>query len=140
MLIRSKKFLLLLFTALLVIPLLTACGGGNKVNVSLSSFTIQMPSSLKAGTVTFHVANIDTAVTHEFVIFKTDLSPDKLPLNSDGTVNEQGQGLTHIDEVSDLAPGASQDLTPTLQPGNYIALCNLPGYFKAGMYTVFTVK
>lgn len=126
-----------LFTALL----LTACGGAQgKVNVDLGVFKIDMPSTIQSGQVTFHVTNSDSSDTHEFVIFKTDLAPGKLPLDSTGNVDESAPALTHIDEIPDMAPGAVKDLTVTLQPGNYVAICNLPGHYQAGMYTGFTVK
>jgi uncharacterized cupredoxin-like copper-binding protein len=120
---------------------LSACGSAQgKVNVTLSTFTIDMPTTIKAGQVTFHVANDATSDTHEFVIFKSDLAPGKLPLDDSGNVDETAQGLTHIDEIPDMAPGDVKDLTLTLDPGNYIALCNLPGHYQAGMYIGFTVQ
>ena len=120
---------------------LSACGSAQgKVNVTLGNFTIDMPTTIKAGQVTFHVANDDTSDTHEFVIFKSDLAPGNLPLDDSGNVNETAQGLTHIDEIPDMAPGDVKDLTVTLDPGNYIALCNLPGHYQAGMFIGFTVQ
>ena len=48
----------------------------------------------------------DAEQTHEFVIFKTDLPQDQLPTNSDGDVDEEGTGVTHIDEIEGIV-GAS---------------------------------
>ena len=139
---RFKKIVSLLTIILVAIPLLAACGDRSqaKANVTLGVFTIDMPSTIKAGQVTFHVTNSDSSDTHEFVIFKTDLAPGKLPLDSNNHVDETAQGLTKIDEIPDMAPGDVQDLTVALDPGNYVALCDLPGHYLAGMFTGFTVQ
>jgi uncharacterized cupredoxin-like copper-binding protein len=138
---KFKKIVILLVIAIFVIPVLTACGSGqNTVDVKEDSFSITMPSSLKAGNITFHVSNIDSSANHEFIIIKTDLAPDKLPLDGNGNADLTAQGVTVIDQIKDLAPGASQDLTTNLTPGKYVALCDLPGHYKAGMFIGFVVK
>jgi uncharacterized cupredoxin-like copper-binding protein len=120
---------------------LTACGSAqNKVDVTLGIFKIDMPSTIKAGQVTFHVSNSDSSDTHEFVIFKTDLAPGELPLDSSNNVDENAQSLTKIDEIPDMAPGDVKDLIVALDPGSYVAICNLPGHYQAGMFTSFTVQ
>ena len=140
----SKKFknlVPLLAVFLLIVPFLAACGSASgKVNVSLGIFKIDMPATIKAGQVTFHVSNDDTSDTHDFLIFKTDLAPGNLPLDDSGNVDETAPALTHIDEIPDMAPGDVKDLTVTLDPGNYVAICNLPGHYQAGMFTGFTVQ
>lgn len=133
----SSTFIVVLVAALL----LTACGAAQgKVNVTLGIFKIDMPATVKAGQVTFSVTNSDSSDTHEFVVFKTDLPAGKLPLDSSNNVDETAKGLTKIDEISSLAPGESKDLNVTLDPGNYVAICNLPGHYQAGMFTSFTVQ
>jgi uncharacterized cupredoxin-like copper-binding protein len=138
--IRKNLFVSTLVVAATVL-FLTACGGAtNKADVNLGIFKIEMPSTIKSGQVTFHVTNSDTSDTHEFVIFKTDLAPGGLPLNSSNGVDETAQSLTKIGEIPDMAPGDVKDLTVTLDPGNYVAICNLPGHYQAGMFTGFTVQ
>lgn len=138
---KIKRDIPVLSIIILAISLLSACGGAQgKVNVTLGIFKIDMPSTIKSGQVTFHVTNEDTTDTHEFVIFKTDLAPGQLPLDSSNNVDETAQGLTHIDEIPEIAPGDVKDLTVTLTPGNYVAICNLPGHYQAGMFTGFTVQ
>lgn len=139
---KIKKIIPLIIGILIAVPLLTACGGAasGKVNVTLGIFKIDMPSTIKAGQVTFHITNEDTADTHEFIIFKTDLAPGKLPLDSSGNVNVSAPGLTLVDQVSGMSPGEVKDMTVTLQPGKYVAICNLPGHYEAGMFTGFTVQ
>ena len=141
MLMKIKKIVSLLIVVLAAVPLLTACGASQgPPNVTLDSYSIQMPATLKAGQITFHVTNASTSDTHSFIIFKTDLAPGNLPLDSSNNVDETAQGLTKIDEIPDMAPGDVKDLTVTLDSGNYVAICNLPGHYQAGMYAGFTVQ
>ena len=139
--IRIKKIASILAVIIITIPFLAACGGAQgKVDVTLGIFTIDMPATIKSGQITFHVTNSDSSDTHEFIIFKTDLAAGELPLDSSNNVDETAQGLTKIDEIPDMAPGDVKDLTVTLDPGNYVAICNLPGHYQAGMYAGFTVE
>jgi len=88
--------------------------------------------------VTFHVKNAGTQV-HEFVVVRTELAADKLPLASGAPeVNEEAAGLAVVDEVEDLAAGAAADLTVTLEAGHYVVICNVPGHYGLGMHTDFT--
>lgn len=91
-----------------------------------------------AGDVTFDIQN-DAGQVHEFVVFKTDLAPEALPTDDAGDVDEKGEGVTHIDEVEDIAGGSSESLTVKLDAGSYVLICNLPGHYKQGMHTGFTV-
>jgi uncharacterized cupredoxin-like copper-binding protein len=136
------KKMVSLFVVMVTVLLLTACGGSAQgtVNVRLDAFSITMPSKIKAGQVTFHVTNIDSSDTHSFIIFKTDLAPGNLPLDSSNNVVETAPGLTRIDGITTLEPNATQDLVVTLQPGKYVAICDLPGHYQAGMYAGFTVQ
>ncbi len=60
-------------------------------------------------------------------------------MNSDGDVDEEGEGVTHIDEVEDIAGGSSESLTVKLDAGKYVLICNLPSHYEQGMHTGFTV-
>ena len=98
------------------------------------------PTSSSTRKVTFKITN-QGPTAHEFVVFKTDLDPASLPLIADGTaVNEDGAGVTHIDEKEDIAKDATTTLSLTLQPGKYILICNLPTHYKLGMRAPFTVS
>jgi uncharacterized cupredoxin-like copper-binding protein len=137
-----KPFQMFMVVALLVIPLLAACGP-TKIDVSLKTYTITLSSpTAKAGEITFHVTNDATDLVHEFVIFKTDLPEDQLPLTAENIVDEAGAGITFIDEVEDVEVGTSQDLTVTLEPGRYVLLCNTAdkNHYTHGMHIVFTVE
>ena len=139
---KSRKLLIMFVLAILIVPALTACGPA-KVDAALTTYKITLDKdSAPAGEIIFHVHNDATDLTHEFVIFKTDLPADQLPTNDDGTVNEDGAGVTHIDEV-ELEPGQASDLDVTLDAGNYVFICNIDSdemHYQHGMHVPFTVK
>lgn len=122
---------------------LAACGP-QKVDVTLKSYGIELSANtVSAGNVVFHVSNVATDQMHEFVIFKTDLPEDQLPRTVDGNVDEEGAGVTHIDEVADMAVGQVSDLTVKLDRGRYVLVCNLTEnsmHYMAGMHIVFMVN
>lgn len=122
---------------------LAACGP-QKVDVTLKSYGIELSANtVSAGNVVFHVSNVATDQMHEFVIFKTDLPEEQLPRTVDGNVDEEGAGVTHIDEVADMAVGQVSDLTVKLDRGRYVLVCNLTEnsmHYMAGMHIVFMVN
>jgi len=97
-------------------PAGSASAGAIVVTAKEYSFT---PSALtaKAGSVTFHVTNAGNEV-HEFEIFK---------------------GETVVDEVEDIVPGVSRDLTVNLEAGDYTFVCKLNGHDTQGMKGTLTV-
>jgi len=137
-----KSFQMLMVVVLLSAFALASCGP-SKVDVSLTTYKITLSTdSVNAGEVVFHVTNDATDLVHEFVIFKTDLPEDQLPLTAENIVDEAGAGITFINEVEDVAVGTSKDLTVTLEPGRYVLLCNTTEklHYQHGMHIVFTVK
>ncbi len=109
--------------------------------ISLSSTT------LKAGSITFNIAN-NGDKEHEFVVRKTDLTSDKLPLNGDGEVSEDAPELTEVgdpSEVAEIKSGSTdRNLTVSLKPGHYVIFCNLHVedllHYQKGMHVDFTVQ
>jgi uncharacterized cupredoxin-like copper-binding protein len=140
---KLRNGLTFLVLAILVVPLLVACGS-KSIDVALTTYKITpSETSVNSGEVTFHIHNDATDLTHEFVVFKTDLPADQLPLNDEGVVDEETAGITLIDEAEDIEPGASTDLTVTLDPGNYVLVCNTDSdqlHYQHGMYEAFTVN
>jgi len=141
---KTQKLPILVILALVLAPLLSSCGGPSKIDVALTTYKIT-PSSdtAKAGEVTFHVHNDATDLTHEFVVFKTDLPEDQLPLTAEGIVDEEADGLTSMGEVEDVTPGTSKDLVLNLEAGNYVLVCNTDStqlHYSHGMHKSFTVK
>jgi uncharacterized cupredoxin-like copper-binding protein len=117
-----------------------SCGGGGGIGATEADYSITLDeSSGSAGETTFDVTN-EAEQPHEFVVFKTDLAEDALPVDSDGNVDEKGDGVELIDEIEDIAPGDTPSLTVTLDAANYVIICNLPGHYKQGMHTTFTVS
>ena len=133
-----KRLLVLAAAAALVIPACSSDDGG--IDVTVSDFKVEpAETSAPAGELTFDITN-DAEQTHEFVIFKTDLAPDALPVGDDGDVDEEGEGVEHIDEIEDITGGSTQSLTVSLDAGNYVFICNLPGHYEQGMHAAFTVS
>lgn len=89
------------------------------VLVSTSEYKFA-PATLTApaGTVTFRITNTGNE-THEFEIL---------------------QGETVIDEVENIVPGISRDLTLTMQPGEYTFVCVLNAHDVLGMKGTLTIS
>jgi len=96
-------------------------------------------TSIPAGLVDLQVTD-HGPTAHELLIFQTDLAPDKLPLGPDGRVDETGDGVQKVfDSGDNIDVGTTKTFHAALAPGNYVMICNLPGHYKAGMHTAFTV-
>lgn len=123
-------------------------GATGAVNVTLQEWAVLPdPESAAAGDVTFAITNDGPDDAHEFVVIRTDLAPDALPTNENGSVDEEGDGIEVIDEVEEkIEPGATADLSVTLAPGNYVLICNVydeeeqEAHYQMGMHTAFTVE
>lgn len=122
---------------------------GTSVDVILQEWSvIPAVSSAPAGDVTFNLSNVGPNDEHEFVILKTDLTADQLPLGADGAVDEEGAGITSPGEVEGVGVGAQVSKTFTLTPGHYVLICNIVDdssgqaevHFAKGMQTEFTVQ
>lgn len=142
-------------TATALLAVLSACGGtgtqttatpkatpkatpgSSTVAVTLTEFAVALDhATAAAGPITFRVTNTGS-IEHEFVVLKTDLAPSALP--SGAKVPEDAAGITVVDEVEGMAPGAKADLVVTLQPGHYVLFCNLEGHNTGGMHAAFEV-
>ncbi len=119
---------------------LSVFNGAEKIEVHESSFHIDLAeTTVKAGKVGFNVHN-DASIAHEFVIFKTDLAADLLPLGKDGDVVEDAPQLSDVaDTGSAIDPGATRALVANLKPGHYAVVCNLSGHYSLGMHLSLTV-
>jgi len=115
--------------------------GGGGIGVTLADFSITPDSgNASAGEVIFDVTN-DAEQIHEFVVLKTDIAEDELPTDDAGDVDEAGDpGIELIGEIEDIEGGSTQSLTVGLKAGDYVLICNLPGHYRQGMYTAFTVS
>jgi uncharacterized cupredoxin-like copper-binding protein len=125
----------------------TSCGGGATVEVTLQEFAIlPTESSIGAGEITFEATNEGPDYNHELVVIRTDLAPDAIPTNEDGTVNENGEGIEVIGEIEEFPPGETESATFDLEAGAYVFICNVfeeeegEAHYEQGMRTAFTVE
>jgi uncharacterized cupredoxin-like copper-binding protein len=118
----------------------------------LKEWEIKLSSSdIKAGDLQINFTN-NGDKEHEFLIRKTDLAPDKLPLvasgEDKGRVDEESSQLTEVGNPSEIAvipPGTTGlSLRVNLKPGHYVVFCNLHVndllHYQKGMHTEFTVS
>jgi uncharacterized cupredoxin-like copper-binding protein len=114
---------------------------GIPADVRLDDFRVlQDTAVLPAGTVSFRIHN-DGPTTHELIVVRSELPPDKLPLQKDGlTVDEEGEGIKFLDEAEGLDIDDRQTMVLDLTPGHYVLYCNLEGHYLGGMYAALTVR
>jgi uncharacterized cupredoxin-like copper-binding protein len=141
----ARVFTCLLAAVALVAP---ACGddGGATVDVTLQEFAVvPSESSASAGEVTFDATNEGPEDDHELVVIQTDLAIDALPTDENGAVDEEGEGITVLDEIEEFPPGETQSLTLDLDAGGYVLICNIwdeteqESHYQEGMRVAFTV-
>ena len=115
----------------------TSDSSGTAVHASLADYAIKAsPASAPAGTVRF-LAHNEGEEDHEFVVVKTDLAPDALPVKGDEV--EEGD-LEMIGELEDIKADQAPVLPLELEPGSYVLFFNLPEHYHKGLFTVFTVR
>ncbi len=153
---RAPSMLRLLIPLALFAVAFPACGndetttpapsGPSTVAVTLQEFAVgTVPASAAAGSVTFNATNNGPDDDHEFVVIQTDLSPTELPTKPDGSVDEEGEGITVINEIEPFPPGETETLTVDLAAGSYALICNVydkqekEAHYQEGMRTSFTV-
>ena len=121
----------------------TPAGNPTKVQIIEKANAIMSNrSAVPTGQIEFDLSN-QADIPLEFVIFKTDLPADSLPLNSDGTVNENSPLLNRVAAQDQYPAGETRTLTANLDPGHYALICNLSGDgndYRNGMYFDFTVS
>ncbi|HLX34953.1 MAG TPA: sulfocyanin-like copper-binding protein [Candidatus Limnocylindrales bacterium] len=109
------------------------------IPAALSEWHIAAPTTIKAGSVILEAGNFGT-IQHELLVFKSDLAPSQYPVDANGNIVEAGPGISLVSDGDNIDPGATQTRTVDLtQPGTYLFVCNIPGHFKAGMYSAITV-
>ena len=112
------------------------------VNVELSEFSISLDTTVgDAGDITFVTTNAG-ALPHEFVILRSDLAPDALPVDTTTAKADEaatGGAIGRIPQT-DLGSGASTSVSFNLAPGNYVLICNISGHYQSGMTAAFTVQ
>lgn len=109
------------------------------MSVTLKDFSIRTSTpTVDAGLVAFDVYNTGPA-THEFVVVRTDLPDDQLPIAADGlSVDEDA--LADVGEISEVNIWTSHTLDLRLSPGRYVFFCNLDGHYLGGMHVSLVVS
>ncbi len=106
------------------------------VAVTLADDSVTLdPAEVTAGPVRL-VASNEGSMTHEIEILAGADPGVELVVKSQVAITE---GLELVDEVEDIVPGATGELTVDLEPGTYLVMCNLPGHYAAGMSAYLTV-
>ncbi len=134
----SFRSLALTFATLLTLAACApAASGGVTVHVELADDEITLdPGSVPGGRIVFDTVNTAAALVHEIEVFSGATAGAVLPVaNSVADTT----GLTLIDEIEDIVPGASATLTIDLTPGTYLVVCNLPAHYELGMWAYLTV-
>ncbi len=109
------------------------------IPAALSEWHVAVPTTIKSGTVNLEAANFGT-IQHELLVFKSALAPSAFPVDAAGNIVEDGPGINLVSDGANIDPGSTQTRTVDLtQPGSYLFVCNIPGHFKAGMFSVVTV-
>lgn len=106
--------------------------------IVLSEWKVDTASTIKAGKSTFSISN-GGATAHELLIFKSDLAPAAYPTDAAGDIVEEGAGVALVSDGDNIDPAGKQTRSVDLAAGTYLFVCNIPGHFKSGMFTVVTV-
>lgn len=117
----------------------TNAGMGSK-NMSKATMGIKLSTvSVPAGEVTFQASNDSKDTEHEMIVAPVPAGGKPLPFNAaEDRVDEEAAGA--LGEVEELDPGKSGTVTLNLKPGKYVLFCNIAGHYKAGMWTLLTVR
>lgn len=105
--------------------------------LDLSDFKIVSDhATVPAGRTVFGIRN-HASMLHELKVIKTDLDPDKLPIDgASAKAVEDGK----VGELLNISAGASRKLVVDLVPGKYVLVCNIAGHYQLGMRVGLEVK
>lgn len=136
-----QRLLVPFIVAALVLGLTGACADTSEVSgpdsVRLDEWSIVLGSTtLPPGPRKLQVQNVGTQ-THEVIIIRTALEPDKLPMQS-GVVNLSG--LEVVARKENLKRREKATLDVNLTPGSYVFICNISGHYTLGMRAGLTVQ
>ena len=108
-----------------------------QVVVTLKDYTVTLNvPTVKPGTIKFGVQNSGT-MAHEFELIKTDLAPEKLPIDG-GSAKAKEDGL--VKQVLNIAVGKVAVVSADLAAGHYLIICNQPGHYQLGMRAELNVQ
>ena len=133
-----------LFAACIAAVLVVACSqaaetvpADTQVVVTLKDYSVTLSvASIKAGTIKFGIENRG-GMAHEFELIKTDLAPDKLPLDG-GSGKAKEDGL--VKQVQNIGVGKVAVVSADLAAGHYVIICNVAGHYQLGMRAELRVE
>ncbi len=143
------RFFLVLGSAIGV-TLLAGCSdisGGGELQVTLDEWSITLDkTSLPEGPIELTIKN-DGELEHDLVIVRTDLDPDELPTEDDGSVDLGAPDVEEEHTIEDIEDGDETGRTYDLDPGNYVFIDNRVeevdgeevAYYSQGMRVGFTI-
>lgn len=118
----------------------------NLVTVVAHDFAFDVPASIPAGLTTFRLLNKGKQ-EHHFTVMRLD--EGKTAADGLAALIKAGQGvrpawLHPVGGPNAISPGGESRATLVMEPGNYIAFCEVPGpdpapHFMKGMVKGFTV-
>ena len=108
---------------------------GKVVDVREHDFALTAKvTTVHAGLVTFRVHNSGPS-THEFLVDRTAVAADALPLRANAITVDEGSKLLHpVGSLSQVRLGSTRELTLRLEPGSYVLFCNHEGHYRGGMF------
>jgi len=117
---------------------IAACGAPTAaVTATLKDFGIALDHpTVNAGELTIGARNTGT-MAHRFVVIKTDVAFDKIPIDP-ATLMASEAGK--VAEIKSIAAGQYATVTVNLVPGLYVVICNLPEHYELGMRAPLTVN
>jgi len=93
-------------------------------------------ASVRAGQTKIGVRNRGSQ-PHDLVVLRTDLAPGNLPYDA-GRAKAGEPGL--VARTKELRAGGTAAVTATLEPGQYVLICNVAGHYGLGMRSALKVE
>jgi hypothetical protein len=97
------------------------------------------PTSTEAGKIKFTVTN-SGGQPHTFVVVKTALAYDELPVDPDTNTVVFSAGVVKVAKIPKFGPGKTKQVTVNLAAGTYVLIDNLPGNYALGARAPFVVS
>jgi uncharacterized cupredoxin-like copper-binding protein len=115
-----------------------SASAATSATVSLTEWKVTVAGTIKSGKTDLTITNAGVT-PHELLVFKSDLKPSAYPTDAAGDIKEEGAGVKLVSDGDNIDPAGTQARSVDLAPGKYLFVCNIPGHFKQGMFTIVTV-
>lgn len=107
------------------------------VHVILTEWAIELGvTTVAPGWVTFNISN-GSWVPHEFLVIRTDLAADALPVARSKADERQ---LAVVGRVSQFYGQEPKQITLKLDAGSYVLICNSLAHYQLGVRTAFRAE